>query len=162
LAEDDEPDDDAMLSIIAVRRVMIALPRFEADSCQSRRIPERIIRMADGELFIGWGQAVVGREQKALQVFNESIHYWTGLQQRGVIESFEPIILEPHGGDLGGFLLVHGEVAKLSQLRTNPEFIRLNGRAALVVTNFGAVMGFSGELLNKQFNDYEQDARELA
>ena len=57
---------------------------------------------ANAALFIGWGQAIPGREQKALQVFNEGIQYWSKLQQQGMIESFEPFLLEPHGGDLAG------------------------------------------------------------
>ncbi len=38
--------------------------------------------MATGALVIGWGPAVRGREQKALQVFNEAIQYYTQLQQQ--------------------------------------------------------------------------------
>jgi hypothetical protein len=65
--------------------------------------------MANATLVIGWGPAVQGREQKALQVFSEAIQYYTRLQQQGQIDSFEPVALEPHGGDLNGFLLVGGD-----------------------------------------------------
>ena len=65
--------------------------------------------MANAALVIGWGPVVPGREQKALQVFGEAIQYYTRLQQQGQIESFEPVALEPHGGDLNGFLLVRGD-----------------------------------------------------
>src|SRR5256885_16683049 len=91
--------------------------------------------MATGALMIGWGPTVRGREQKALQVFNEAIQYYTRLQQQGTIESFEPVALEPHGGDLQGFLLVRGDREKLNALRSSEEFLRLNNRAALVVDN---------------------------
>ena len=72
--------------------------------------------MATGALVIGWGPAVRGREQKALQVFNEAIQYYTRLQQQGTIESFEPVALEPHGGDLEGFLLIRGDRVDLDDL----------------------------------------------
>ena len=60
--------------------------------------------MADYGLFIGWGALVRGRELKGLEVFNESIQFWADHQKKGNIESFEPVLLTPHGGDLAGFL----------------------------------------------------------
>jgi hypothetical protein len=117
---------------------------------------------ANAALFIGWGQAIPGREQKALQVFNEGIQYWSKLQQQGMIESFEPFLLEPHGGDLLGFCLLRGQHETLSQLRTTPEFLQLNARAGLVVANLGVVSAFTGEALNQQFAEFGQFAAELA
>ena len=43
--------------------------------------------------------------------------YYTKLQERGEIESFEAVLLEPHGGELGGFLLLRGEAEKLDRVR---------------------------------------------
>ena len=71
--------------------------------------------MATGALMIGWGPTVRGRELKALQVFNEAIQYYTRMQQQGTIESFEPVSLEPHGGDLIGFLFIRGDREKLTR-----------------------------------------------
>ena len=118
--------------------------------------------MASGVRFIGWGNAVRGREQQALQVFNEAMQYYGRLQQQGEIDSFEPFALEPHGGDLAGFLLVRGDPDKLSRLRTSEEFVRLNTRAGLVVDRFGVVSAFAGEDLNRLFADFGQQATELA
>src|SRR5262245_36173112 len=95
--------------------------------------------MATGMLFIGWGEVIAGREQKALQVFNESLQYYAHLQQAGTIASFEPVVLEPHGGDLAGFVLLRGERAQLSALRTDAEFQRLLLRAQLIVQKMGVV-----------------------
>jgi hypothetical protein len=118
--------------------------------------------MAKGVLFIGWGPAIPGRELKSLQVFNEAIQYWTGLQKSGTIDSFEPVFLEPHGGDLGGFVLLHGDEGKLGQLRLDPEFLRLNGRAQWVVGNLGVVMGFTGESIDRMVSELSKNAAELA
>ena len=71
--------------------------------------------MAGEALFLGWGPVVRGREQKALQVFQETIEYYGKLQQEGQIDSFEPVLIAPHGGDLGGFVLLRGERAKLDR-----------------------------------------------
>ncbi len=118
--------------------------------------------MATGALVIGWGPAVRGRELKALQVFNEAIQFYTRLQQQGTIESFEPVALEPHGGDLAGFLLIRGDREKLNAIRTSEEFLRLNNRAALIVDNFGVITAFIGEELQRQFADFGAQAAELS
>ena len=59
--------------------------------------------MADSGLFIGFGAPVRGRERQAIKVFNEAFEYYSRLQQDGEIDSFEPVLLQPHGGELGGF-----------------------------------------------------------
>src|SRR5436190_21852144 len=125
-------------------------------------VQERRGAMATGALMIGWGPTVRGREHKALQVFNEAIQYYARLQQEGTIESFEPVALEPHGGDLAGFLLVRGDREKLNALRSSEEFLRLNNRAQLVVNNFGAIGAFIGESLDRLFNDFQAQTSDLA
>ncbi len=117
--------------------------------------------MAEAVLFIGWGAVIPGREQKSLQVFGEGVAYWQRLQEQGEIESFEAVQLEPHGGELAGFVLMRGERDKLERVRYSDEFLRLNARAGLVVTNFGVVAGFSGEALTRQFATFQEQASEL-
>ena len=118
--------------------------------------------MAMGALFIGWGPAVRGREQKALEVFQEALQYYGRMQQQGEVQSFEPVALEPHGGDLAGFLLVKGDADKLARLRASDEFIALNTRALLVVENFGVVGAFVGDGLQGLFADFGKQAAALA
>lgn len=98
-----------------------------------------VITMADAAIFVGWGQVVRGREAKALAVFNEALGYYGRLQQAGTIESFEPVILTAHGGDLAGFVLIRGDQAKLNELKTTEEFQRTTFRANLIVENLGVV-----------------------
>ena len=112
-------------------------------------------------LFVGWGHAVRGREQQALQMFNEAIEYFGGLQQRGEIEAFEPVALEPHGGDLYGFLLVRGDPDKLSRVRAGEGFRRLIARGGLVAEGMGVVTAFVGDDLHRQFGIFHQQAGEL-
>jgi hypothetical protein len=118
--------------------------------------------MADAAIFIGWGSTIVGREQKALQVFNEVMQHYAQLQQRGEIESFEPVALEPHGGDLAGFLLIRGTREQLNRLRASDDYQRLNARGLLVVQNFGAVDAYVGEGLGRLFGTFQQQLAELA
>ncbi|HEU4785099.1 MAG TPA: hypothetical protein VFS83_17310, partial [Ktedonobacterales bacterium] len=84
--------------------------------------------MANAALFIGYGPVVAGRAQQALQVFGEAVQYYGRLQQQGQIESFEPVFLEPHGGDLSGFILLRGDRDKLNSARYSEEFLRLTNR----------------------------------
>jgi hypothetical protein len=117
--------------------------------------------MATGALFIGWGAAMTGREQKALQVFGEAVQYWTRLQEQGKIEGFETFALDPHGGDLQGFAILRGDRAQLAPLFADPDFVNLNTRANLVVENFGVTLGHTGEGLNQLFADFGKHAAEL-
>ena len=82
--------------------------------------------MADAGLFIGWGQVVRGREQRAIEVFNESVEYWAGLQSDDKIEDFEVVLFAPHGGDLQGYAILRGNAEQLNALRDDDEFQRRN------------------------------------
>jgi len=117
--------------------------------------------MANFGLFIGWGQIPRGREKKALAGFNEAIQYYAGLQQAKTIESFEPVVLEQHGGDLYGFVLIRGEREKLAMLRVDREFQRQTIRGALVVDNLGVVGALLGDGLNEGLATYAQQLDEL-
>ena len=118
--------------------------------------------MAEHALFVGWGEVIPGREQQAVQVFNEVLEHYGRLRQQGEVESVEPFLLEPHGGDLGGFLLLRGDRDKLARVRASDEFVRLNQRAGLVVQRFGVVAAYAGEELNRQVAMYQRQAGELA
>jgi hypothetical protein len=102
--------------------------------------------MANYGLFIGFGSPARSRERQAAQVFQESLAYYGGLQQRGEIESFEAALLEPHGGDLDGFVLLRGEIAKLNRIRyEDPEFQRLLTKALLNVESVGVIAAQLGD-----------------
>jgi len=112
--------------------------------------------VADSGLFIGWGEVVRGRETEALEVFNETIGYYSRLQEEGTIESFEPVFLEPHGGDLNGFILLRGDAEKLASLRVSEEFTQLATRATLIVDGFGIVGADLAERLQRQMEYYTE------
>ena len=117
--------------------------------------------MADSGLFIGFGAPIRGRERQAIKVFNETFEYYSRLQQEGEIESFEPVILEPHGGELGGYFLLRGDKDKLARIRGSEEFERLTARAELIVENLGIVAAFLGERLMSQMSVFSQQVEEL-
>jgi hypothetical protein len=117
--------------------------------------------MAGEALFLGWGPVVRGREQLALQVFQETLGYYGKLQQEGQIESFEPVLIAPHGGDLAGFILLRGERGRLDEIRSSDEFERLVVRAATVVDNVGVINASTGESLGQQMARFQSVSQEL-
>lgn len=117
--------------------------------------------MADAALFIGWGQVVRGREKRALQVFNESVEYWGGLQGDGKIEDFEVVLLTPHGGDLQGFALLRGSDEQINALRVDEEFQRRVARADLIVESQGVVDAVIGEGIARGMGQYQGEIDDL-
>ena len=110
--------------------------------------------MADAALFIGWGEIVRGRETEAAETFNATMGYWARLAEEGVIESFEPVFLEPHGGDLQGFFFLRGDAEKLAALRVDEEFTTVVMRAGLSADRVGVVGAAIGERLQRQFENW--------
>jgi hypothetical protein len=116
--------------------------------------------MADRALFIGFGTPVRGREERAVEVFNEFVGMFGRMQSDGRIESMDVTLLDPHGGDLGGFFMIHGTEGQCSAMQYDEEFRRSVNDATLIVENFGIVpattgagvareMGMYGEALQK-------------
>ena len=117
--------------------------------------------MADAALFIGWGQVVRGREKRALQVFNESVEYWGGLQGDDKIEDFEVVLLTPHGGDLQGFALLRGTEDQISALRADEEFQRRITRADLIIDSQGVVDAAIGDGIARGMAQYQGEIEDL-
>ena len=110
--------------------------------------------MAERSLFIGFGTPVRGREARAVQVFNEFMAMFGGMSSDGRIESVEVTLLDPHGGDLGGFFLVQGTTAQCAALPTDPEFRKAVIDASLIVDNIGVVPALTGEAVGPEMADY--------
>jgi hypothetical protein len=117
--------------------------------------------MAGEALFIGWGAVVRGREKQALQVFQESMEYYGKLQQDGRIESFDVLLLAPHGGDLNGFVILRGDRQGLAEVRFSDAFETLLARAASIIDNLGVVPAYSGDALAQQMAIFQQVADEF-
>ena len=117
--------------------------------------------MADFGVFIGFGFPVRGREEGATKVFQELMNFLGGQMQQGNIESFEPAFLQPHGGDLGGFVLARGERTKLDAVVASQEFQRLATRAQSIVEHFGVVNCFVGHEVERQVGTFLQDTADL-
>jgi hypothetical protein len=117
--------------------------------------------MAEAGLFIGWGEPVTGREAKGLEVFAEALAYYGKAEQDGRVESHETVLLGPHGGDLGGFILIRGSEAQIASIRAEDEFERITTRATLVVQNVGVVDAAVGDGVQDAIATYQAAVRDL-
>ena len=101
--------------------------------------------MATDLIFVGWDRAVPGREEASGVHFQEFLGYLGGLIQAGTIESFEPVLLSHHGGDLNGFVLIRGDAAQLAALQATKEWVAHATRGGYNMEGFGVVHGVTGE-----------------
>ena len=118
--------------------------------------------MADAGLFIGWGEVVRGREDRALEVFNETIEFYGQMQSDGRIEDFEVALLEPHGGELQGYALLRGSEEQIDALRRDEDFQRLMTQAALIVDGLGIVPALIGATLGRAMGVYQEELAVVA
>jgi hypothetical protein len=118
--------------------------------------------MADAGLFIGWGQVVRGREGPAVDGFNEFVEFAGHLQGDGRIEDFEICFLEPHGGDLAGYILLRGSTEQMDAVRDNDEFLHHMTRADLHVENLGIIGAALGDGIARQMAIYQEEIGALA
>jgi len=112
--------------------------------------------MANQALFIGWNRPARGREEQAMKLWGKSMEYYGKLQAEGRIESFEPVILTAHGGDLNGFFLVRGDGKNLDEIRREDDFINIVIQAGYCLDDFGVISGFIGEGLEAVFNNWSK------
>jgi len=118
--------------------------------------------VADRALFIGWGEVVRGREQEALANFNDTVALYGRAQQEGRIESFDVCLLDPHGGDLGGFMLVHGTADQLNAFKASDDFRRNMAAGTLIVDGLGVVDAAVGEGIAREMAMYTEAIEKIA
>jgi hypothetical protein len=119
--------------------------------------------MANAGLFLGWGSAVTGREAKSLKMFQEEVlPFFQGQQDEGNLESYEVVFLEPHGGDLDGFILARGDREKIAAVRSSDDYTRLLTRGQFVVSSLGAVGANVGDGIQDGITMYQEAVNDLA
>jgi hypothetical protein len=70
--------------------------------------------------------------------------YLQGLKVQGTINSVDVVLLEPHGGELEGFVSLRGHKINLAELRVDEGFVEVIVGVQLVHTKVGVVSGHSG------------------
>jgi hypothetical protein len=106
--------------------------------------------MSKNVIFIGWNRPIPGREKESAGHFQEFMALVIQFQQEGTIDSFEPVLLTAHGGDLNGFVLIRGEISKLQELKSTEAWRTHVTRAILHTEGFGVIDGVTGEGVSEQ------------
>lgn len=112
--------------------------------------------MADRLIFIAWDQVVRGREERALEVFNECIGLYGRLQQAGRIERFDTTLLGPTGSGMRGYFELLGTADQLADVREDREFKRHIADANLIVDNLRLVDGYTNEGVAEQMGIFQE------
>jgi hypothetical protein len=112
--------------------------------------------MADRCLLITWGEVVRGREERALECFNDTLGYYGRCQQQRKIESFDTVLCAPNGGRPDGLLRVDGTAKQLADLKEDREFQRLAAEATTVVEHFSISDGFCNQGVAEQLEVYQE------
>lgn len=111
--------------------------------------------MADRVLFICWGAAVRGAEERGLEVFNEALGLLGRIQQEGRIEGFDVCLLEPNG-EINGYVTVRGSAEQIAGLRSDDEFRRNTADATLIVDHLRHIEGYTNEGIARQMELYQE------
>jgi hypothetical protein len=101
----------------------------------------------DNVMFIGWNNPRQGREAMAGELFGSCLAYFGAQKEAGNIESFEPILLSSHGGDMNGFFLVKGDAEKLDGMGKTDEFMKIAMQLGYALQGFGIIRGWHGDNL---------------
>jgi len=100
--------------------------------------------MATAVLYIGWNRPHPGREADAYRyLMTETDAALDAFQQQGFFESREHVALTAHGAGPGGFILLHGERARLDELRRTDAFERVAMRLGFMFSEFAIVPGLN-------------------
>jgi hypothetical protein len=112
--------------------------------------------MAEAALCTVWGAPIPGREKQALNVYNETLQYWAGLQEEGKIERFDVTILAPSGGDVAGFLVARGTSTQIDSLRRSKEYQQRTVRVQLVASHLSVSDAYVDEGLAQIMGQYQE------
>jgi len=85
-----------------------------------------------------------------------TLEYYGTLQSQGTIESFEPVMLSPGGGDLNGFILIRGSAEKLEALKRDDQFVERMIGGQYLIAGFGVVDAYLEGALQRRMAKYAQ------
>jgi hypothetical protein len=110
--------------------------------------------MANDVLLVGWNRAVAGREHDVVELFGTAMGFYENQKKAGNITAYQNFFLQPHGGDLNGFTLVHGDHAKLAAMINTDEWMAIEAKAIVSLDGFGVLRGVTGDLIQKRMSLY--------
>lgn len=118
--------------------------------------------MSNKALFLGWNRPIPGRETMAMELFASLMGMLETARKNGTIDSYEPVLLDAHGGELNGFVLIRGEQQGLDKLQSSDEFVDTQLRANVYLQQNGAIRGVCGQDLQKRMVTYRKLVQEIS
>jgi hypothetical protein len=106
--------------------------------------------MGSNVIFFAWNRSVPGFEQQSAAHFQEFVQYLQTQKEDGMIQSYEPVLLDPHGGDMNGFFLIRGETNKLDTLMSTDAWESHMTRGAIHLHGPGVTRGVTGDRVMKR------------
>lgn len=113
--------------------------------------------MADRAMVTTWGAVVRGREDRALENFNDVLGLYGRMQQEGRIEGFDVTLLLPNS-TIAGFIQLTGSAAQIAAVREDAEFQRLLTVGSLIVEDLCVIEGYVNEGVAKQTAQFQDAA----
>jgi len=98
-------------------------------------------------VLFGWNRSIPGREGMAAELFAHTMSFFEKLKSSNALESYEPVFLTRHGGDLNGFFLLKGTHLQLDTMLSSDEFVDINMRAEQYLEGVGVITGFTGNVV---------------
>ena len=111
--------------------------------------------MADRMLFISWGAPIAGREERSLEVFNDTVGLYGRFQQDGMIESFDVVLLNSQHV-IDGYMELRGTHEQLDAVRENDDFRRTLVDASLIVQDLRVAEGVTNEGVGRDMALYQE------
>jgi hypothetical protein len=116
--------------------------------------------MADRVLLVTWGTTVRGREERALEVFNEAMGILGRMQQDGRIERFNVVLCAPNG-HMDGYMALEGSAEQLAAVKEDDEFRRNTADASLIVEKLQHIEGVTNEGIAREVELYQESIQRV-
>ncbi len=105
-------------------------------------------------LFVQWGNAINGREQKSLELFMNAQEFFFNLKNQGSIETCDFIGFETGNCTQNlGCLVVRGTPSQIENVRQTDKWRELTGKARDLVQNFQVNYGWTGDSLRARIDE---------
>lgn len=112
--------------------------------------------MSSNAIVFGWNRSLPGREQASGQHFQDFMGYLQAQKAAGRIDSFEPVLLEPHGGCFNGFFLIRGTAEQVSALGDSPEWVQHQIRATMHLDGTAVCRAVAGSAVPERMGMWMQ------
>lgn len=107
------------------------------------------------------GAPIPGREQKALQFFNEVSQFYAQKKEKGEIENVESLVFDDFSAEISGITIIRGDPDKLDKISSSDDAVSRGHRGELLFRNFRMVRAFVGQPMQGRMANYAKQISEL-